>query len=72
MTGVRSDIPELLQAMDVFIFPSHYEGLGISIIEAQAAGLPCLISDTIPKDCVITSHLVIPYSLKNPPSMWAA
>lgn len=72
MMGVRSDIPELLQAMDVFIFPSLYEGLGISLIEAQASGLPCLISDSIPEDCIITRHLVEPYSLKNSPSMWAA
>lgn len=52
--GVRDDISKLLQAMDVFCFPSLYEGLPVSIIEAQAAGLPCLISDKVPIACKIT------------------
>lgn len=51
LTGVRSDVAELLQGMDVFAFPSNYEGLGIVAIEAQAAGLPCLISDKVPIEC---------------------
>ena len=70
-TGSRGDVPDLLQAMDVFVFPSHYEGLGISIVEAQAAGLPCLISDTIPTECIVTKHLVVRYDLKKPPDAWA-
>lgn len=45
--GVRDDVPELLQAMDVFVLPSLYEGLPVSAIEAQAAGLPALLSDRI-------------------------
>lgn len=53
-TGVRSDVNELLQAMDVFVFPSIYEGLPVTVIEAQAAGLPCLISDTITDEVCIT------------------
>lgn len=43
--GVRDDVPQLMMAMDVFVFPSIYEGLGIALIEAQATGLPCLVSD---------------------------
>ena len=70
-TGSRGDVPDLLQAMDVFVFPSHYEGLGISIVEAQAAGLPCLISDTLPAECIVTKHLVVRYDLKKPPDAWA-
>lgn len=51
LTGLRSDIPDLLQAMDVFVFPSLYEGLPVTLVEAQASGLPCLISDNVPIEC---------------------
>ena len=54
MTGVRSDIPALLSAMDVFVFPSLYEGMPNTVIEAQATGLPCLIADTITREADIT------------------
>lgn len=50
-TGIRSDVPELLQAMDCFVFPSLYEGLPVTLIEAQAAGLPCIVSDGVPIEC---------------------
>lgn len=53
-TGVRSDVPDLLQAINVFMFPSLYEGLGIAVIEAQAAGLPCIVANTVPKEVDIT------------------
>jgi len=53
-TGERSDVPELLQAMDVFVFPSLYEGLGIAAIEAQAAGLRCVVADTVPEEARVT------------------
>ena len=46
-TGLRKDIPNLLSAFDVFVFPSFYEGMPNTVIEAQACGLPCVISDTI-------------------------
>lgn len=49
--GVRSDVADILQGMDVFVFPSNYEGLPVTIIEAQAAGLPCFISDKVPIEC---------------------
>ena len=55
--GVRSDIPDLLQAMDLFLFPSLYEGLPVTVIEAQASGLPCVLSDTISKECDISGIL---------------
>lgn len=70
-TGVRTDVPDLLQAMDVFVFPSLYEGVPVTMIEAQAAGLPCVISDRVPKDCIITSGLVTPMRLSDTPSSWA-
>jgi len=51
--GFRDDVAELMQAMDVFILPSLYEGLGIVLIEAQAAGLRCLASSAIPPEAKI-------------------
>ena len=54
MTGNRDDVPELLGAMDVFAFPSLWEGLGIAVVEAQAASLPCVISDTITREVGIS------------------
>ncbi|MBQ9686741.1 MAG: glycosyltransferase family 1 protein [Oscillospiraceae bacterium] len=54
MTGNRNDVPELLAAMDVFAFPSLFEGLPVTLIEAQAAGLPCVISDAITRDVDIS------------------
>ena len=43
-----------MQAMDIFVFPSKYEGFPVALVEAQAAGLKCLVSDTITKDVDIT------------------
>ena len=54
MTGNRSDVGGLLQAMDVFAFPSLWEGLPVTLVEAQAAGLPCVIADNISKDVDLT------------------
>ncbi|WP_226670494.1 glycosyltransferase family 1 protein [Metabacillus litoralis] len=68
--GVRSDIPELLQAIDIFLFPSLYEGLGIVVIEAQTAGLQCLVSKGVPKEVSIT-NLVEFISLKKRSCEWA-
>ncbi len=50
----REDTAALYQAFDVFVFPSLYEGMPGTVIEAQAAGLPCVISDTITKEAVLT------------------
>ncbi|MEK3760020.1 glycosyltransferase family 1 protein [Paenibacillus sp. FSL P4-0338] len=69
LTGIRNDIPELLHAMDVFLFPSLYEGLGIAVIEAQATGLPCIVSDTLPNEVLITD-LVKFISLKESLDYW--
>ena len=70
-TGVRSDVAELMQAMDVFVFPSKFEGFGVALLEAQTAGLPCVISDSIPKDAVITKDLITTCSLQDAPAEWA-
>lgn len=68
--GVRSDIPAILSAMDVFIFPSFYEGMPNTVIEAQATGLPCVISDTITRQANITG-LVEYKSLHDSVNEWA-
>jgi glycosyltransferase involved in cell wall biosynthesis len=51
-------VPGLLAAMDVFLFPSLWEGLGLALVEAQAAGLPCLISEAVPAEAVVIPALV--------------
>lgn len=53
--GMRADVNELMQAMDCFVLPSHFEGFSIVGIEAQAAGLPCVFSDTITRELAITN-----------------
>ena len=53
--GIRRDIPAILSAMDLFVFPSLYEGMPNVVIEAQASGLRCLISDRITREVIITS-----------------
>lgn len=53
LPGVVSNVNDYLQAMDIFCFPSRFEGLGLSLVEAEANGLPCVISDTIPKEAVV-------------------
>lgn len=55
--GPRQDISELLQAMDIFVFPSRYEGLGIVAIEAQCTGLRIILSDSIPKEVKIAENI---------------
>src|SRR5690606_13943169 len=56
-TGVRSDTSALLQAMDVFVMPSFHEGLPVTLVEAQAAGLPCVISTEISKEVEISKTI---------------
>jgi len=69
-TGNISEVDLYLNAMDVFVFPSLYEGLPLALVEAQTNGLPCIISDTIPTDVKLTD-LVEFVSLKELPSKWA-
>ena len=68
--GDRSDVPDLLQIMDMFFFPSRFEGLGLALVEAQVAGLPCLLSDTIPKDAHIVKDLIRVVSLDDSIEYW--
>ena len=68
--GLRNDINIIVQAFDVFVFPSFYEGLPVSVIEAQASGLKCLLSDTVSKEVDITGNVEF-MSLENSPKEWA-
>ena len=65
----RSDIPELMSAMDVFLFPSRWEGYGNVLLEAQCMGLPCIVSDKVP-ECVRVTNLVRVIPLEAPVDQW--
>lgn len=69
LTGVQSNTWDYYQAMDVFLMPSLYEGLPVSLVEAQAAGLPCCVSSTVPHEAAIT-ELVRFKSLDAPAEEW--
>lgn len=65
----RSDVHRLMKTMDVFMFPSLAEGLGIVLIEAQVSGLRCIVSDTVPTEAFLTP-LVVPLNLNDPIEKW--
>jgi glycosyltransferase involved in cell wall biosynthesis len=69
--GSRADVPRLLSAMDVFLFPSLWEGLPLTVIEAQAARLPCLISDCISAETDVAPELVHRLPLAAGAPAWA-
>ncbi len=71
MLGVRGDVAEVMRSLDVLVFPSLYEGLGNVVIEAQAAGVPCLVSDVVPPETDLGLGLVHFMSLKQAPQAWA-
>lgn len=68
--GMQSKVEEFLSAIDVFIFPSLWEGMPLSVIEAQASGLQCIVSDAIDKDVCITNYITS-MSLEQDAQEWA-
>ena len=68
--GVRSDTAQLYQAMDVFLFPSRFEGLPMALLEAQANGVPCVVSDAIVPEIQVNTNLYR-LSLEDSPEVWA-
>ncbi|MBQ8766768.1 MAG: glycosyltransferase family 1 protein [Clostridia bacterium] len=69
MTGNVTDVHKYLSAMDTFVFPSLYEGMPLSVIEVQTNGLPCVMSDNVPQDVVLTD-LIRRLSLNDSADMW--
>jgi glycosyltransferase involved in cell wall biosynthesis len=70
--GIRTDIPRLMKGlMDVFVFPSLYEGLGLVLVEAQAAGLPCVFADIVPEEADLVPPLIHRIPLTTSAAGWA-
>lgn len=68
--GRRTDIPDMMNAMDVFLFPSLWEGLPLSVLEALSSGLPVFLSNSITKEICVSSN-VYPLSLESSAEIWA-
>lgn len=71
LTGMRRDVAKFLSAMDVLLFPSIFEGIPVSLIEAQASSLPCIVSDAVSEEIRITDGLVSFLSIQEDPAIWA-
>jgi glycosyltransferase involved in cell wall biosynthesis len=71
-TGSRPDVPQIMRgAMDAFLLPSLSEGLGLVLVEAQAAGLPCIFSDVVPPEADMVQPLITRVSLSKSAEVWA-
>ena len=70
LTGMKMNVNDYLSAMDCFVFTSLYEGLGMVLIEAQAAGLPCICSNRVPVETKVTQNIEY-VDIDEPVSKWA-
>jgi glycosyltransferase involved in cell wall biosynthesis len=68
--GERNDIPDILEISDLFLFPSLFEGLGNVVIEAQFAGVPCVVSNNVPRETDLKLELIRYISLNDNNSVW--
>ncbi len=66
----RDDVNDIMQAFDLFLFPSLFEGLPVTMVEAQASGLKCFISDKIPRECILTDNVEV-IGLSESAEQWA-
>lgn len=71
LLGRRNDVPQLLHTFDVFVLPSFYEGVPGVVVEAQAAGIPCVLSDSITRDIDFGNNMVTYLSLDATKQEWA-
>ena len=69
--GVQSDVPAFMNAFDLFLLPSNFEGSPVTLVEAQGCGVPCLASTNVPDDGSVT-ELVHFLPLAAPLTEWAA
>lgn len=69
--GIRNDVPNLMQAMDIFLFPSIFEGLGIALVEAQTEGLRVFASDQVIPQSVKITELLTFVSLEDNAEKWS-
>lgn len=71
LTGIRNDVQEFMSAFDCIVFPSVFEGLPVTLIEAQAASVPMIISDTITSKVEVTENLIKWESINRDSKIWA-
>lgn len=71
LPGTRADVPALLAAMDAFAFPSLWEGMPLGLVEAQAAGLPCVVSDVVSPEAHVVRELITVLPLSAGARAWA-
>lgn len=71
LIGNRADVPSLMLGADVLLLPSLAEGLGMVAVESQAAGLPVISSDAVPRECMVVDKMVEFLSLSAGPERWA-
>lgn len=69
--GVRNDVDQLLQALDLFVMPTRFEGLSLALLEVQCSGLPCLTTDVVPKEAKVNDEFEF-LSLNQTAKEWAA